>query len=253
MVRVCAIDLETTGLDFERDEITEVGWVIKDIGDRKPLCMRSVILKVDSTLLTQEIVELTGISEKHVVIGHASLVGVIQKLNEDLRLFDVDYMVAHNGRKFDKLFLERKLHQRSQRLEDHEVFAKHWLDTKEDIVYPARIRNTSLVTLAAEHGFLNPFAHAALFDAFTTLRVLEHYDINDVIKRSFEPVIVLWALVNYDNRQEASKRRFYWDPEARKWLKEIRRCDLDKECKNAPFEIQILERTNEKESKASGG
>lgn len=244
-MRILGIDAETTGLNFETDEVTELGWIIKDFGDSKPLKMRAEILKVDSKLLSQEIVDLTGISEKHLAGGRHFL-DIVRELNQDIINFGVQYIVAHNGENFDKPFLHAKLRQRSEDPADHVFMQLPWLDTKADIVFPPRIRSTSLTSLAADHGFLNFQPHAALFDVATMLKVLECYDIHKVVERNKEPWVTIRAMVDYNKKEDAKRRRYFWENLGDKkfekcWVKRIKASELDRECKEAPFSVVILE------------
>lgn len=244
-MRVCGIDLETTGLDFEKDHITEIGWIIKDIGDPKPFVTKSSFIWPEETIIiSDEIKELTKITEQHIALGGRTFRSVVQEIGEDLLRLKVDYIVAHNGANFDKPMLSRYAKRKGIEI----AFRAPWLDTKHDIIYPARW-STSLTYVAAELGFLNPFPHSALFDVATMLKVLEHYDINQVIARSKEPWVVLKACVTYEDREKAKKKRFSWEQCGDKtypktWVKRVKASDAAKEVSEADFIIVILEDEN---------
>ena len=99
------IDVETTGLDFEKDRITEIGLVVWDTEKRAPLHLYNVNLKWnDAPELSDEIVALTGIDQAH-------LDEFAEKNNYDVlapifRLMQkYDGVVAHNA-PFDRGMLE---------------------------------------------------------------------------------------------------------------------------------------------------
>jgi hypothetical protein len=96
--------------------------------------------------------------------------------------------------------------------------------------------------VAAYFGFLNPFPHAALFDAMTTLKVLEQFDVAQVAARAAQPWVVLRAMVDYDNREQAKARRYYWETLGdkkypRAWVKKVKESDVEKETAAAPFRV----------------
>jgi len=236
---LCGIDLETTGVEPEKSEITEIGWAIFDTNDwTKPLAMESKLCKIEGSV-PAEIVELTGITDAILARSGSPIEYVIGHLHGHLDHFGVEYMVAHNGT-FDKDFLAH--HSKVRGLP---VIGREFIDSKNDIPFPKRIRNTNLVALAAEHGFLNPFPHAALFDVFTMMKVLSNYDINEVLAYRAEPKIFLQALVDYNNRQLASKRGYKWQECEGKtfdksWVKAVKKRFVEQELKEAPFTIKNL-------------
>ena len=51
-----------------------------------------------------------------------------------------------------------------------------------------KIKTRSLPYLAADHGFLNPFPHRALFDVMTMIQIAGMYDINEILKYADSPI-----------------------------------------------------------------
>lgn len=240
MTRVLGLDIETTGLDHNQDHITEIAWVIKDVGDPKPLVIKSRFCAVPpGTVISDEIKSLTKITLEH--LSHASpLETNVRHLCVDLDTYKVDYIVAHNGMNFDKPFLEAKVGTTT-------LLSKLlWLDTKEDCVYPPFCANTSLLYVAAYFGILNPFPHAALFDVMTMLKVLEQFDVEKVAARARHPWVVVQANVSYEARDLAKRRRYMWENIGtqsfpKKWVKKIKSCDLEREQSEAPFPVILVE------------
>jgi len=233
------LDLETTGLEAETSEITEIGWAIFDTDHwEKPLAMESHLCQIKGQV-PEEIEELTGINDALLKRCGDRLEFVIGMLHTHLYRFEVDYMVAQNHQ-FDKGFLEYHSKALGQPL-----ITQPWIDTKTDIEFPKRIRNTNLVALAAEHQFLNPFPHAALFDVFTMMKILSKYDINEVLAYRAEKTYVVQALVDYGNRQLASKRGYKWQDLngkifEKQWVKGVKARYLEAEKTEAPFSVKTL-------------
>lgn len=246
MTRVCGIDIETTGLDHVADHCTEIAWVIKDVGDPKPLVAKTSFVLPPEDLWNSPdyikpfIAQLTKIQMRHLMAGRGFF-DVISELEADLQKHNVDFIVAHNGENFDKPFLQNKAKQ-AVAAEMPTIFGRQWLDTSVDCVYPEECRYTNLMYLAAFFGFLNPFPHSALFDVMTMLKVLDNFDVLQVAERAKIPWIVVQAMTSYEQRDLAKSRRYYWEnigneKYPRQWVKKIKESDFDKEVAEAPFQV----------------
>ena len=233
-MKLLGIDLETTGLDTQKDEVTEIGYVLVDTEVSKPLLCVSDL--VDSGVdVPDEITEITHITTDMLREYGRSPSDVLSRLVSYMN--EVDYIVAHNGNFFDKPFLYRWSC-------DHEVEIpdKPWLDTRDDVPYPKHYRYRNLTYLAAEHGFINPFPHAALFDAMAMMKVLSHYDINEVIKRFKTPWVVIRADVSFERKDEAKKLGYQWQKAGDKtytkcWVKRVKEFELEQERQEATFKV----------------
>jgi DNA polymerase-3 subunit epsilon len=238
---VCGIDLETSGLTKEKDEILEVAWIIKPILDPKPLLVKTYYVYHPGVLeVSEEIYELTKITRRHLDKGR-HLCDVVDELESDLVRHAVDFVVAHNGLAFDKPFLEAK------------HFSAYlsklpWLDTKIDLRFPKSCKMTNLTYLAAFHGFLNPFPHSAVFDVATMLKLLDtrlEEDGMDVFHRARTPVKFVQAMVGYNERELAKKRGYQWEQSGgrtfpKSWVKQLREFDVDTEIREAGFPVTVL-------------
>jgi hypothetical protein len=110
-----------------------------------------------------------------------------------------------------------------------------------DIDYPPHIGSRRLSYIAADHGFVNPFSHRALFDVMTMLNVLSAYELPKVIENALCPKIEIMAHVLYENREKAKKLGYRW--ENRLWSKVIRenRFNYEEElAASEGFKITIL-------------
>lgn len=241
MTRVCGLDIETTGLSFQDDHITEIAWVIKDTGDSKPLAAKTFfVLPPENLFISPEIEQLTKIKMKHLQTGYP-LEQVLSWLALDITVHAPDFIVAHNGENFDKPFLQAKAALMGEAVLDP-IFGRQWLDTSVDVVYPPDCRYTNLMYVAAYYGFINPFPHAALFDTMTMLKVLDQQDILAAATRAASPWVVVKANVSYDDRDKAKARRYWWetignDKYPKQWVKKIKELDLAKEIAEAPFPV----------------
>ena len=238
-MRLLGIDFETTGLDPQKDEITEIGYAVVDTDNyKKPLVLRSQLCSTQ-TAIPKEITTLTGITNDLLSEVGVDVKSALVSLVSTAKKYGVSHFVAHNA-PFDRAFLEENI--KKAKIDPFEI---SWIDTKKDIPWAIPIRNTSLITVAAEHGFLNPFPHAALFDVFTMLKVLGNYDINEVIKFRDEQVVFVRALVDFNNKDLAKKRGFFWQECEGKffdkqWVKAIKERYLDAELKACTFDTKIL-------------
>lgn len=230
-MKILGIDFETTGLDPKQNRIIEVGAVLWDWEQSKPLSMLSELIIVEEPL-PEEIVKITGITDADIQsygIDERSAIGSLSDL-----LNVADYAMAHNGTAFDKLFYDAAANRLGCSVE------KTWLDTKIDIKFPESITTRNLRHLAAEHGFLNPFAHRAVFDVLTMLKVAKCYDIQQIIERSLEPTLYVQAVVSFDDKDKAKARGYYWHGPNRIWWRTFKQSDYTAEKDVCGFVTRIL-------------
>jgi DNA polymerase-3 subunit epsilon len=114
---------------------------------------------------------------------------------------------------------------------------KTWIDTRLDTPEPMK---GTLVCLAAQKGFLNPFPHQALSDVLTMLRILDGYDFNAVIERARIPNVTIRMDVPFESKDHAKELGYYWRPETKQWLKAIKLCDLEKEQTDSRFSVKVV-------------
>jgi len=247
-MRVLGIDLETTGVDFEKDRIIEIGLVLWDTDLKIPLRMSSQLIdepghpKIDSdnvpALITDEMVKEFGISmndSRKVDLLFDFIIGLCKEAR---------YIVAQNGNKFDKIMLKKFFDRYSKDFPDI-----LWLDTRTDIEYPVHCHSKNLIYLAAFHGFVNPFPHRALFDIMTMLKLLDNYDIDEIIERMESPEVTLRACVTFDTKELAKAEGFSWSefPDcpyrgSKIWYKIIKECDVtDEWIDSLEFKVKMIE------------
>lgn len=238
-MKILGIDLETSGLNAQSDLILELGMVLYDWDTKVPL--QIVTEFVDPNLdieregfkVTQEITEITGITNDMLEEYGIAEGDAMQKLC--VLAGKADYLMGHNCHNFDGLFVSAAC-SRTNWAEP----AIRWLDTSVDVKYPPRIKTRNLRHLAAEHGFLNPLAHRAVFDVLTMFKVASNYRLEDIIARANEPTVYLQALVSFDEKEQAKERGYRWNPGWRVWWKEFKESDAREEVEQCGFKTAVL-------------
>lgn len=211
---VLGLDFETTGLDRKEDRITEVGAVLWDTELNAPVRLYNELLACDKEL-TPEITRLTGITNQMLkrfgqhpdfVLGHLTAM-----------ISQADFVIAHNA-PFDRAFYEAAL-ERAGYAADQSVI---WADSAVDVNYPEHIETRKLVFLAAEHGFLNPFAHRAVTDVLTMLQVCSRYDWKEIFESAKLPNVTIWAKTTFQEKDIAKAAGYRWNGETKQWLKNVK-------------------------------
>ncbi len=229
---ICGIDFETTGLDSKLDRITEVGAVLMDWESGVPFRMLSRLVHPGRPI-PLEVEKLTGISDELVSLYGFSESEVMGELC--LMIEEADYAMAHNGTAFDSLFFQESLKRIGLRPPQ-----RLWLDTKTDIRYPEAITTRNLRHLASEHEFLNPFAHRAVFDVLTMLKVASRYNLDEIIARAKEPTIYVQAVVSFDDKDKAKARGYYWCAPRKIWWRTFKESDYVVEREACGFRTAVL-------------
>lgn len=236
----CGVDFETTGLEAGKDRITEIGAVLWDVEAKKPLRIINELVSdgEGNGDISEEITEITGITGDMCTEYGYPAKPLLQNLYAIMAR--ADYIVAHNA-PFDKGFYLAEC-------EKHDVVVaeRHWIDTTEDIDFPAAVskHGRALEVLGPKHGFLNPFSHRAVFDVLAMLRVASNYDPNQIVKWALTPTITVRAQVTYHDREKAKAQGFRWDGDRKWWLrniKEFQRDEVTKICEDAGFCIEEVE------------
>jgi DNA polymerase-3 subunit epsilon len=198
-------DLETTGLDPAVDVITEVGMALWDTEAKTIVRMMNFLVQTpDNPTWNEQVLALSDITpEVCATHGYDSERGLKQFL---LWYQSADITVAHNGRSFDIKFIASWAEKHGYALPE-----KPMIDTLVDLESQLNPRfSKKLPYLAADHGFLNPFPHRALFDVVTMLKILSQYDLDEAILMANTPSVQLIAEVSFDQKDLAKARGFYW-------------------------------------------
>lgn len=229
---VAGIDFETTSVDPHTCHPTEVAFILWEPETRKIVESTSLLIKVPEEITNSEI---TGI-DNALVEQYGWKLQDVTKLLVDV-LCDAHYLMAHNV-DFDRTILKRVVSWDDYI--DEKPFTDKWIDTITDIPYPPQIKTRSLSYLAAEHGFVNPFPHRALFDVATMIQLVSMYDFMEILEYAHSPNIWLRASVSFDDKQLAKDRHFRWDPENKFWVKQVKELNIAYEEERANFPIDLL-------------
>jgi DNA polymerase-3 subunit epsilon len=235
-MRILSLDFETswtTPVNPKQARIFEVGAVLYDTAAKSPVKILSeFVFEQEHPISPKELVDLTGITDDMRKQWGIRLSTCLILLNR--MLTDCDYVIAHNGNDFDRPLLYAE----AERI-GYPVLSKPWIDSKLDIDFPPQVQSRKLTHLCAEMGFVNPFSHRAVFDALSVLKLLEKFNIDDVVASSLKPNCQVIASVSYDKKHLAKERGYYWNGEEKYWWKAMKLDKAEKEKAEAPFSVQI--------------
>ena len=231
---IAFFDFETTGLDTNQDHITEVGALLYTTGLKRVVMAEDFLIN-NEVPVPKIITEKTGINKPMIdKFGLESADGLARLQN----YFDLaDAVAGKNIINFDIPFYKtRCLREKAEPIE------KLAIDLETDL---AGTESKHLGYMAADAGFLNPFPHAALPDAWTALRLFElnaeKHTLDKIIERAKSPRVYLQALVTFDTNYQAKERKYRWNSDRKVWYKVCKESDVETEGKEAPFDVRRIE------------
>ena len=209
MLRAIIVDLETTGLKPSEDSIIEVGLIDFLIPpDDKPV-IRGMFsgLQDPGVSLSAEISGITGLTDEALsgeAIDWEMVKGYLNR---------ADILIAHNA-EFDRSFLSVVPALRDIR--------KPWACSVRHIDWrEKKFASSKLQYLAADHGFVNPFAHRALFDCATTFRLVSPH-LQEMLKNCRDAEFEVFAVGSpFDSKDVLKSAGYRWDSERRVWRKRV--------------------------------
>ena len=213
-MKVLGLDVETTGLNHETDYITEIGCVLYDVEKKAPMVIGNWLLEVPETVeITPLITKLTGIDRPMLNTYGVDPVLVLTELKAMIAMADC-YM-AHNAQ-FDKGFIEDFTGEES---------TIPWICSKANLpheeVLGRKVSSKSLEALSGYYSVVNAFAHRALFDVLTMLKIAEQHDLYEALKYAQEESLTFFAMVSYEDKDKAKEMGFSWCGKRRRWYMEI--------------------------------
>lgn len=177
-MKILSVDTETTGLYYQKDRVLELGWILFD-WDTKMEIRRESHICWDPSFpdSTPDAFDANKLSRDFLERNSNQTNIAWERFSTDAD--KSDFIVAHNGLKFDKPFIQMECARRNVPFP-----VTSWLDTKEHVDYPPKMRQKSLRYLMVDHDLHYPAKHRALVDAEAVLLLLCKYDIQNVIKRA---------------------------------------------------------------------
>lgn len=211
------VDVETTGLDPRNDRIIEIGLLEFIFDDEVSPMIRRMhsALEDPGEPLADVIKKLTRLDDPY-LRGQAIDWDIVQSFFSRASI-----AIAHRA-VFDRAFLQSR-----KELSIGEV---HWGCSKYHIDWSGHgFKTTALNYLAADHQFINPFAHRALFDCATTFRLISPH-LPELVSRSYQRQYRLIAVnASHDSNAKLKERGYAWDRDKQGWCKEVFEDTLESE------------------------
>lgn len=232
-----AYDIETTGLDKQKDRVIEVGLALYSTGQRKILESAGFLVQSDGVPITQEITEITGITQAAVDRFGYEPLSAIEDISDWIA--KADAIVAHNGHRFDRPMTENWAKRLNIVLPE-----KLWIDTMTDI---PGVTGEQLITMCAKKGFVNPNQHSAEDDAKAVLKMLEIYNTSgisfeSVMERAKSPLVLLRSHQERNRNEDAKRFKFRWSPKHELWWKAVKEEDIPVLANQVPFKVSYLDK-----------
>jgi hypothetical protein len=188
---VCGLDFETNSLDPQTTLVTEVGAALYsyDAGEWvKVRGLAAFCYEPHYPLLSQDIVEITGITDEMLMEEGKSRGIVFAKLIEEF-LDPADLVVAH------KIAFDKKVLESTCETVGLDVPKKEWLCTLSNFPWRKGLTCHKLGHLGWEHGLNFPAAslHRAEQDVDLMMALVEEYDFSEVLKYMRTPWVYLRA------------------------------------------------------------
>lgn len=229
MSLILGFDVETTGLDVQNDDVIEVGMVLWNIEQRRPVRASGFLVKT-AKAIPEEVTKVNGLTNALLDQAGLDQAAALQLVLKWVSLAEA--FCAHNGRRFDKPVFEAWCKRHSKGAPE-----RVWIDTMLDLP----VSGHQLQHMAADQGFLNPFPHMAVTDVLTMLRIMDGFGAETALENAKLPEMTVRAVVGFKDNQKAKNRGYRWDPDRRWWVKTIKVPRLEQEQKEADFEVVPVE------------
>lgn len=236
-MNILGLDFETSGLDPEVHKVTEVGAVLWNTDINSPVRVEGYLVNHEALVWDPECQRITGITQE--VLQQFGLKPSLALKRLLVMVNQADAICAHNGNRFDRAFFRAWC-----TAENYAEPDLLWIDTQYDLEIPEKA-SRKLSYMAADHGFLNPFPHRAVFDVMTMLTILfpqqrVQHALDRVLELAASPSIVVESIVPFEEKDRAKERGYHWSKQCRIWWRDLKEIQLEKERAEAPFEVRVI-------------
>lgn len=220
-----ALDVETTGLQYQSDQIIEIGArqfeFNRETGEILSLKKSYTSFHDPGFSISPEITEITGITDE-MVKGH-----LIDWIQLDTILNEAHVIVAHNA-SFDRPFVDRC---------SSVSRTKVWGCSLKQIPWRSfGFPSSKLEVLGVYHGFFND-SHRAMNDVDSLIHLLgfpnpmnqKPYFMDLMKEARKSSVQVIASQSPFESKDLLKNRSYRWDAQQRYWAKTISKDDLDSE------------------------
>jgi Exonuclease len=229
---IAAFDFETTSLDVNQARVIEVGVLLYTTTHKRVVMADGFIIDNEVDIPTES-KNVTHISTKMATtFGRLPQHGLSVLQN----YFDMAEMIA--GKNI--VDYDIPVYKNWCLREHEEPIEKPLIDIETDL---PGVENKKLAYMCADAGFLNPFPHAALADAWSTLRLIElQPSFDEIVARSQSPRVWLQAMVDFDTNYLAKEKKFFWVPAPHKaWCKIVKEVDVERFMKDCQFNVKRIQ------------
>lgn len=217
MRNVLIVDVETTGLDREKDQVIELGCILWSVKHRS-------LVEVYSRVLPCEDNPAQAVNGIPAALLREVAFSPVWDGLLDLAA-EADAVCAHQA-DFDSAFVGTAL----SRLGDDALLREPisaalsdpWICTREDMTWPKTGAGESLIATALAHGVAVTSAHRAIHDCLLLGRLFEAVpDIGERLEAAYEhaklPKVRLVSLAPFEEKDIVKDHGFKWDPQRREW------------------------------------
>lgn len=164
------VDIETSGLDYEKRKIIEVGAVLTN-SQGKVLDKFESLIKQEIKL-SNDIIKLTGITDEDLINGRCE-----KQVLEDFLSFIKNYPLVGYNFNFDMKFLNYNLEKNSLKEITNTTYDLKTYVKREKMF----LKNYKLETVLKEYGIIKKVDHRALADVLVTANLARQ--VNEFLKK----------------------------------------------------------------------
>jgi DNA polymerase-3 subunit epsilon len=226
IIQIAILDVETTGLNYQNDEIIELAVKVLSI-EKNTGKILNIVNSYESfnepvQPINNMITKITGIDKK-MVSGKSINWSILDQI-----LKSVNIIISHNA-SFDRPFIEKHLKLSRNKLWGCSIKDINWLER-------GFVSNKQEM-LCFWHGFYFD-AHRAMNDVDALIHLITHpyyqqdKPILDLINNSKIEQYFIWVInfpFNVDKKDKIKSNGYYWNNEKKLWFKKVEKKDLEEE------------------------